>query len=409
MSAAAVVVGAGEAGARAVAELREAGHDGPITLVGEEGRAPYERPPLSKEALTGEDEPAPRTIRDADGLAADGVTFLSGVRATGIDREARRVTLSDGQTIGYDALLLATGARARPLPCPGGENARLLRSFDDAAALRKRLASGARVVLVGGGFIGLELAASAAARGARVTVLEAAPRILGRIVPEEIAAIVAGRHAEAGVEIRCGVTIERIEGGEAGCRVVLADGPALEADTVIAGIGAVPNTELAEAAGLAIDNGVAVDGAMRSSDPAIFAAGDCASFPHPLYDGRRIRLEAWRGAQDAAETAARAMAGQAVEHEAVPWFWSDQVDMTMQIAGLPDAGAATVVREREDGVAIRFRVAGDGRVLAASAIGPGNAVAKDIRLAEMMIARRAAPARERLADPSVGLKKLLAG
>jgi len=404
-----VVVGAGEAGARAVAALREAGHDGPVTLVGEEPHPPYERPPLSKTALTDDADPAPRTIRDDDGLAADGIDFLCGVRATAIDREARRVRLSDGRDLAYDRLLLATGARARPLRCPGGEHARLLRTFEDAVALRARLSPGARVVLIGGGFIGLELAASAAARGCSVTVLEMAPRILGRIVPEAIAAAVAARHADAGVAIRCNAEVERIEPADGGFRVIRAGGQALEADTVIAGIGAVPETRLAEAAGLAVDDGIAVDAGLRTADPAVFAAGDCASFPHPLYDGRRVRLEAWRGAQDTAETAARSMLGETVAHEAVPWFWSDQYDLTLQIAGLPDAGAETVVRRRADGVELLFRLAADGRLVAAGAIGPGNAVAKDIRVAEMMIARRAAPARERLADPSAGLKKLLAG
>ncbi|MGC8468443.1 MAG: NAD(P)/FAD-dependent oxidoreductase [Acetobacteraceae bacterium] len=398
-----LLVGAGECGARAALALREAGYDGPVRLVGAEDEAPYERPPLSKAALVGGAEPQPATIADRARLAAAGIEFLSGLAVAAIDRPARTAVLADGRRLAYDRLLLATGARARRLALPGAEHAHLLRSIADARALHARLVPGARVGIIGGGFIGLELAASATARGCAVTVVEMAPRVLGRAVPEPIAAVVAARHRAAGVRLICAATVAAVEAGA----ILLGSGERLGCDLVIAGVGAVPETALAEAAGLAVENGVRVDGRLATADPDIFAAGDCCSFPHPLFGGRRIRLESWRNAQDQGAFAARAMLGAAEEFATPPWFWSDQYDLTLQIAGLPDAAEREVVREREDGVALRFGLDAAGRLVAAAAVGPGDAVARDIRLAEMMIAARAVPDPDRLADPATGLKKLL--
>lgn len=402
-----VIVGAGEAGARAAMALREAGWAGPVALIGDEGEAPYERPPLSKAAMTCEAEPAPTTICDRVRLAQAGIDFIGGVAAAGIDRAGHAVILADGRRIPYARLLLATGARARRLAIPGGGQLLYLRSFTDALALRRRLRPGTRVGIIGGGFIGLELAASAVARGCAVTVVELASRVLGRTVPEAIASVVAARHEAAGVRLVCGLAVERVDAADGTVRIVLSDGLAVDCDLAIAGVGAVPDTALAEAAGLDIENGIRVDATLRTADPDIFAAGDCCSFPHPLFGGRRIRLEAWRNAQDQGSHAARAMLGFEAEYGTPPWFWSDQYDLTLQIAGLPDAGGTEVVRRREDGVELRFRLDGAGRLVAASAVGVGNAVARDIRLAEMLIARRAVPDRAQLADPSVNLKRLL--
>lgn len=226
-------------------------------------------------------------------------------------------------------------------------------------------------------------------------------------MPTAIATAVADRHRQAGVDLRCGLTVERLTRWDGALLLELAGGELLECDTVVAGVGAVPETALAEKAGLAVENGVRVDDRLTTSDPDIFAAGDCCSFPHPLYDGRRIRLEAWRNAQDQGRAAARNMLGDDQPFAAVPWFWSDQFDLTLQIAGLPDAAAQEVVRERPDGVRIRFGLGDDGRLLSAAAIGAGNAVSKDIRLAEMLIARRAAPDAAALTDPATPLKALL--
>lgn len=405
-----VVVGAGECGTRAAFELREAGWTGPITLVGSENVLPYERPPLSKSVLTGPEEACePTALCESRALRDAGIEFIAGAAVTGIDRDAHHAVLSDGRRIAYQRLLLATGATARRLPLAGIDagGVRYLRSRADALVLRDRLRPGARIGVIGAGFIGLELAAATAARGCAVTVIEAAPRPLSRAVPTAIATAVADRHRQAGVDLRCGLTVERLTRRDGALLLELAGGELLECDTVVAGVGAVPETALAEKAGLAVENGVRVDDRLTTSDPDIFAAGDCCSFPHPLYDGRRIRLEAWRNAQDQGRAAARNMLGDDQPFAAVPWFWSDQFDLTLQIAGLPDTAAQEVVRERPDGVRIRFGLGTDGRLLSAAAIGAGNAVAKDIRLAEMLIARRAAPDAAALTDPATPLKALL--
>ena len=227
-------------------------------------------------------------------------------------------------------------------------------------------------------------------------------------MPAEIAAEVAARHRTAGIDILTGVAIARIEATTTGTAVALADGKRIEGDIVVAGIGAIPDIALAENAGLAVENGIAVDSRLATADPDIFAAGDCCSFPNALYDGRRIRLEAWRNAQDQGAFVARAMIGASDAYAVVPWFWSDQHDLTLQIAGLVDEGASMIVRDLGDGARLFFHLAADGRLVAASGIGPTGKVARDIRLAEMLIARRAVPDPASLASPAVKLKGLLA-
>jgi len=319
------------------------------------------------------------------------------------------VRLSDGSWLAYDKLLLATGSVPRKLPMPGlGGRCVYLRTFNDALAIRAHLSAGNRVAIIGGGFIGLELAASARKLGATVTVLEAQPRILMRGVPGEIAQIIHRAHEAEGVKVLTGQGITAIADDGAEVRITLADGQEIVADLAVIGIGAVPVTALAAEAGLAVDNGIAVDATLRTEDPDIFAAGDCCSFPLAIYGGRRVRLEAWRNAQQQGALAANNMLGANEAHAAVPWFWSDQYGLTLQIAGLSDEGRSTVRRDLDDGAFILFHLAGDGRLVAASGIGPGNAVARDIRLAEMLIAKRAAPAPEALGSQAVKLKSLLA-
>jgi len=402
-----VIVGAGECGTRAAFALREAGHDGPITLIGDEPHLPYERPPLSKAALGG-DTVVPKLIADEARLQESGIEHRRGVRVTGIDRTERRLSTDSG-ALSYDKLLLATGSTPRRLTQDGAELLHIayLRTLADAAALQPRLRPGARIVIIGAGFIGLELAAAASGRGCRVTVIEMLPRILARLVPAEIAAVIAARHAVAGVEILTGVTIARLETGPAAARITLGDGRQLDADLLVAGIGALPATGLAVAAGLAIDNGIAVDAELRTADAHILAAGDCCSFPLALYGGRRVRLEAWRSAQELGNLAARNLLGGAEPHAAVPWFWSDQYDLGLQIAGLPDEGRETVRRNLGDGAFLIFHLA-NGRLVAASGIGPGTTIGRDIRLAEMLIARHAHPDPADLTSPGVKLKSLLA-
>ena len=406
-----VIVGAGECGARAAQALREAGWDGAITLIGEESLPPYERPPLSKAVMVTEGAPKAAHPLSAEIAEQKGICLLLGARVAEIDRADHAVVIDDGRRIPYGKLLLATGARPRRLTVPGGDSEHVLylRSFADALALRERLRPGARLCIIGGGFIGLEIAASAIARGCRVTVVEAAPRILMRGVPAPLAALIARRHEQAGVSFHIGSGIARIAeaGGER--RVVLADGTEIACDAIIAGIGAVPEVSLAERAGLAIENGISVDAHLRTSDPDIFAAGDCCSAPHSLYGGRRIRLEAWRNAHDQGNLAARNMLGADAAHEAVPWFWSDQYELTLHIAGLADQATTQVRRDLGDGAELHFHLDADGRLLAASGFGPLGKVAKEVRLAEMLIQNRAKPAPDQLASPEVRLKSLLNG
>ncbi|AJC82046.1 FAD dependent pyridine nucleotide-disulfide oxidoreductase protein (plasmid) [Rhizobium etli bv. phaseoli str. IE4803] len=403
-----VILGAGECGARAAFALREKGFDGDITLIGAEPLHPYERPPLSKAGIA--DASNPKFIAAAEKYAESGIRLLTGLEARHFDTASRTVTLSDGTTLSYDKLLLATGAAARSLPGAPEDSAhiRSLRTHHDAAALREAMRPGKHIAIIGGGFIGLELAATARLVGAEVTVIEGLERVLKRGVPEEIAHLLTERHRAEGVNIRCGVSIEGLgeEGGKAVIR--LSSGELIEADLALVGIGARPNVEISERAGLTIENGIAVDSYLRTSAPDVFAAGDCCSFPLPIYGGRRVRLESWRNAQEQGTLAAANMLGLDEAVSSVPWFWSDQYDMTLQIAGLAEGAATHQRRDLGAGAFILFHLDADGRLIAASGIGPGNAVARDIRLAEMLIAARAHPDPAALRANDVKLKSLLA-
>lgn len=403
-----VIIGAGECGARAAFALREKGFDGEITLVGSERYAPYERPPLSKAALSGGVDP--KFIAAHQTYAAGNIRLLTGVTATGLDAEAHSITLSDGSHLTFDRLLLATGASARSFPnAPAeGRHIRSLRTHNDALTLRGMLQPGKRLAVIGGGFIGLEVAASARKLGADVVLIEGLERVLKRGVPEDIARLVAERHRAEGVDLRCGASIEALSEQEGKAVIRLSPDETIEADLALVGIGARPNVELAEAAGLVIDNGVAVDDRLRTSAPDIFAAGDCCSFPLAIYGGRRVRLESWRNAQEQGTLAAANMLGADTPISAVPWFWSDQYDMVLQIAGLADGAVTHLRRDLGEGAFILFHLDAEGRLIAASGIGPGNAVARDIRLAEMLIAARAHPDPAALTASNVKLKTLVA-
>lgn len=400
-----VIVGAGKAGARAIVGFREFGWQGPVVVIGEETLAAYDRPPLSKAAIAQEEEPQPTYLLDDSMMASLKADWRGGVAATSIDRKGKAVVLANGERVPYHKLLIATGAKPRKLNLPGAERAMMLRDFDHSVALRQSFRPGVNVAIIGGGFIGLELAATARKRGCTVTLIEAQPRILMRGVPQEIAEVIAARHKAEGVTLLTGTGIDRIEADA----VVLADGRRIAADVVVAGVGAVPETRLAEAAGLAIDNGIACDDHMQTSDPDIYAAGDCCSFPHPLYGGRRMRLEAWRSAQDQAAAATENMTGGDKRLEAVPWFWSDQYDLNLQIAGMPGDGTRTVTRHIKDGAFIVFHLNDDGVIVGASGVAPGNAIARDVRMAEMLAAKKAAPDPALLADPAFQLRTLLKG
>ncbi|KAE8760115.1 pyridine nucleotide-disulfide oxidoreductase [Paraburkholderia madseniana] len=400
-----VIVGAGLAGARASAELREAGFDGPITLIAGEPHAPYDRPPLSKAVLLKEKSPDDCALFGETFFADHAIDLRLAASAVEIDRAARKVLLDNGERIGYSRLLIATGASPRMLSVPGSDlpGVVTLRTVDDARDLATRLHHGQRVAIIGGGFIGLEVAASAVAAGCSVTVIEAGQRLLMRAVPQEIAARIEARHRDAGVQFRFEAQLTAIAGAGAAEEIRLADGEVIRCDTVVVGIGAAPRTALAQAAGLGVTDGIVVDDHLCTSDPGIFAAGDACSFPHPLY-GCRVRLECWKNAEDQGRVAARNMLGESLRYREVPWFWSDQYELSIQIAGLPAFGCETVVRETADALLL-FHLSADGSLIAAS--GVGRAVGRDIRIAQMLIGRSARLSAEDLADPTVKLKSLL--
>jgi 3-phenylpropionate/trans-cinnamate dioxygenase ferredoxin reductase component len=403
MAAPIVIIGAGMAGARACINLRANGYDGEIILIGEEALLPYDRPPLSKASIMEEGEPQPVWLIDRTIASELKLNVMSGVQARAVDKATKTIVLSNGGQQAYSKLLIATGAKPRNLPVPGGQHALQLRNHDDTLELRRRFLPGKAIVIIGGGFIGLELASSAVKKSCNVTLVEAQPRILMRGVPEAIARIIHDEHVKQGVTMLTGTGISHLTETS----VVLANGRELESDTTIAGIGAVPETRLAAEAGLTIENGIACNEYMQTSDPDIYAAGDCASFIHLKFGKRRVRLEAWRSAQEQATTAAENMLGGTREHSSVPWFWSDQYELGLQIAGMADLGPVTVQRKSGDTNLIQFHLTEDGTLMGASGIGAGNSISRDIKLAEMMIAKGIKPPHDVLADPERPLKPLL--
>jgi 3-phenylpropionate/trans-cinnamate dioxygenase ferredoxin reductase component len=403
-----VVIGAGECGARAALALRAHGWSGPIALVGNEQIYPYERPPLSKSMLVEPLPVEPKAVVDAAQFAAAEISFARGETASAIDTAARTVSLTSGRSLAYDRLIIATGARARSLPLSGGELAMRIRSWADVVRLRPQLRPGVRVGVVGAGFIGLEVAAAATAGGCDVTVVESASRVLARGVPAAMATTIAERHEKAGVTLLLSHAIDRLEpGNDATVNIVFADGRMVVCDLVVAGVGAVPNTELAEQAGLVVHNGIEVNDRLQTSDSFVWAAGDCCSFVHPLFDDRRVRLESWRNALEQGELAARNLLGADEPQSAVPWFWSDQYDLCLQVTGMSDLATSSIVRNRPDGGQVEFGIAADGRIVSAAGVGVGTSIAADIRVAEILISRRAHPDVAFLADPSTRLKTLL--
>ncbi|MBR8381133.1 NAD(P)/FAD-dependent oxidoreductase [Burkholderia cenocepacia] len=402
------IVGAGHAGGRAAQELRACGWRGRIVLIGAEPHPPYERPPLSKGVLTGERSAAQCRLRDAQAWAADRIERIVAT-VERIEPHAREVRVSGGHVFGYDALLLATGGRARRLAIPGAvlDGVFALRTLDDAAALGARLVPDARIVLIGGGFIGLEVAASARQRGCRVTVLDAAPRLLGRAVPEAIATRVHALHDEQGVAIRLNrtpVAIERTTGRA--LAVVLDDGDTLIADTVVAGIGIEPADELARDAGLAVERGIVVNAQLETSARGIYAAGDVAVFPSAL-SGQPVRQETWHGAETQAHVAARNMLGAGEPYRDTPWFWSDQYDAQLQVAGEPALGTQSVARVLGDDAEIHFHFDARARLVAASGFGRAAGFVKDMRVARMLVERGADVTPAAVADVDVKLKSLV--
>jgi 3-phenylpropionate/trans-cinnamate dioxygenase ferredoxin reductase subunit len=399
-----VIAGAGQAAVSAVDTLRRKGYAGRLTLVGEEPWLPYQRPPLSKKYLAGALERERLFIRPGKFFTDHQVATRLGCRVAAIERREQRLRLDDGELLPYDALLLATGSQPRRFTAPGANlgGVYYLRGIADADRIRAELVPGRRLVVIGGGYIGLEVAATARELGVDVTVLEMAERVMNRVVCAELSAFYEAEHARHGVRVRCRERVRALAGDAGSGRVravVTEDGAEHPADVVIVAVGVVPTDELAAAAGLECDNGVRVDEHCRSSDPAIYAAGDCASHPSPRY-GRRLRLESVDNAFEQGSSAAMNLNGTATVHDKLPWFWSDQYDLKLIIVGISTGYDAVVLRGAPAQRAFSVCYLRGGELIAIDSV---NAP-KDQMAARKLIAAHARPDPQKLADTAIPLK-----
>ena len=394
-----VIIGAGQAGVQAVQSLRAEGFQGRLTMVGDEAYPPYQRPPLSKAYLLGTFARERLFLKSEEFYREAGCELVLNMRATGINRAARTVALNDGRMLAYDRLLLATGTRVRPLKCPGAdlEGVHYLRDIADVDGLQDAFRHGQRIAIVGGGYIGLEVAAVGAKRGLSVTVFETADRLMPRAVSKPISDFFEAEHKKAGEILKLNTQVEGLE-GKGKVEAVRAGGVSYPADLALVGIGVVPNDELAAAAGLACNDGIVVDRNTMTSDPAIFAAGDCTR--HHGREGVEIRLECVQNAIDQAKHAALAMMGRPKTYSEVPWFWSDQYDLKLQSAGLPRPGDAMVVRGEPSSRKFAVFHLRDGAVAAVEAV---NA-APEYLIGKKLIAANAKIPPEKLADASLPMK-----
>jgi 3-phenylpropionate/trans-cinnamate dioxygenase ferredoxin reductase subunit len=398
-----VIVGGGQAACQAVQSLRLGHYAGAITLVSDEAHPPYQRPPLSKKYLAGELTRERLLLRPAAFYAEKGVALELGRRATALDLATRRVRLDDDRELHYDRLLLATGSRVRKLDVPGAAlpGVHYLRTIADADRIAADLAPGARALLIGAGYIGLEVAAVLRHRGHAVTVLEALDRVLSRVASPEISTFYDACHRAAGVELNYGAAIKAIHGTARVASVETADGRSFACDVVIVGIGIVPNVELAAAAGLECNNGIVVDELGRTVDPHIVAAGDCTNHLHPFF-GRRLRLESVPNAVHQAKVAAATLLGTPTAYSEVPWFWSDQYDLKLQVVGLSTGYDDVVVRGDPATRSFAAYYFGAGQLLAVDAVNSP----KDFLAGKRLVAARAKPALDVLRDPRTDVAAL---
>jgi len=405
MSNGVIIVGAGHAAGQAVASLRAEGYEGPITVIGDEPYIPYQRPPLSKKFLAGELEIDRVYFKPPEFYEISTAEMLLNTRVVEIERAKKIVHLDDGSTRAYDKLILATGSRVREINVPGFdlEGVFYLRTIGDVEALQEKFNQGGKMVIVGGGYIGLEVAAVAAKRGIDVTVLEMAPMVLARVADPIVSKFYTRVHTEEGVKIETGVAVSGFEGNGKIERVDCADGKKFDADFVVVGVGIIPNVELATEAGLAVENGIKVDELCQTEDPDIYAIGDCTNHPNKLL-GHRLRLESVQNALEQGKTAAAAICGKEKPYAQIPWFWSDQYDMKLQIAGLSAGYDEAVVRGNPD----------EGRSFAVFYLKDGVLIATDTvnRAPEHMMSRRLIAAKakipaERLADENISMKEMV--
>jgi 3-phenylpropionate/trans-cinnamate dioxygenase ferredoxin reductase subunit len=404
MGAGTVIVGTGQAGFQTAASLRSEGYEEPITLIGEEPHIPYQRPPLSKSFPLGQQDFESIVLRPENFYQDHRIDLLTGKRVTAIDRAERHARLESGARIPYDKLVLAAGARNRMLPVEGAEldGVAYLRSFDEAVAIKERLKSAHEIVVIGGGFIGLELAAVACTLGKSVTVLEALPRLMSRVVAPIISEFYRDMHTRRGVKIKCGASVEEIAGsGGKVQQVSLNDGAAYPADLVVVGVGVVPNVELAQDAGLKIANGIAVNEYLETDDANIFAIGDCAEHPC-VFAGGRVRLESVQNAADQAQRVATIIAGRRTPYCALPWFWTDQFDIKLQMAGISQGHDQIVTRGSAESRKLSVFYFKDGRLAAIDSINRPL----DHMIGRKLIAGHVPLTPEQAGDESVNLRVL---
>ena len=400
-----VIVGAGHAARRTAEALRARDADARIVMIGAERELPYDRPALSKDALLSDGGEQRAFIRDAAWYDAQRIELRLGTRVDAIERDARRVRLDDGATLPYARLVLATGSRVRAFGGPVDEGVvpHYVRTVADARALRAQLAPGRRVAVLGGGFIGLEVAAAARQRGCDVTVIDPAPRLLQRALPEVVGAYARQLHDAHGVNFQMATLPRAIRRGAGGGAIVETDRGDVPADIVVVGIGVVPNVELAQAAGLEVNNGIRVDAGCRTADHAIFAAGEVTMHFNPLL-GRHVRIESWQVAENQPAVAAANLLGADETYAELPWLWSDQYDCNLQMLGLFGSERTTVVRgDPASGPFTVFGLGDDGRIVAVAAANLG----RDIGASRRLIAAGAVPDPVKLADPAVNLKTFL--
>lgn len=398
------VIGAGHGAGQAAASLRQLGFEGRVVLVGEEAYPPYQRPPLSKKFLAGELDKDRTYFKPAAFYEEKQVELKLRTRAEKIDTTTKTVALSDGESLGYEKLLLCLGSQVRRIPVPGAELPEVfyLRTIDDVLGIQANVRAGNKMIIVGGGYIGLEVASVCTKLGMQVTVLEMEERLMSRVVSPEVSKFYAEFHAAKGVEIHCGAAVSAFEGEGKLRSVSVKDGRSFDADLAVVGIGIMPNSSLAEEAGLACDNGIVVDEYCRTSVEDVFAAGDCTNHPNALL-GRRIRLESVHNALEQAKTAAHAMCGDLQEYSQVPWFWSDQYDLKLQMAGLAEGHDRTVRRgdPASGGFAVFYQR--DGILIAVEAINSP----REFMMGRKLIGQRAVIAPERLADLSIAMSDMV--
>ncbi|QYY34018.1 FAD-dependent oxidoreductase (plasmid) [Cupriavidus pinatubonensis] len=410
-----VIIGASYAGTQLALAARANGFAGGITMIGDEPHLPYQRPPLSKGFLRNEVDASSLPLQSPERFAEERIVLRTGVAAHRIDREACRVELSDGSDIGYGHLALTTGARCRTLACEGAGlgNVHYLRGLADACAIRDAAGRARRVAVIGGGFIGLEAAAALRSLGCEVTVVEMQERLLQRAVPPLISTFLMQAHAQQGVRLRLSSRVGRLLGQGTVEAVELESGEVIAADMVVAGLGVVPNVELAQACGLAIDNGIVVDRYARTSDPDIVAAGDCASYPNPWLNGlgegggadagRCVRVESIQSANDLARVAGATVSGQTVPYDAVPWFWSDQYGYKLQMVGTSNGHDHAVVRGNVESGRFTALYLRAGTLIGADSVNRPV----DHMAARRLIAARVQPDPAALRDEAVALKTLM--